>query len=172
MTLAERIVVLNRGRIQQIGEPQSIYARPANRMVATFLGNPPMNILPATFTERGFQVGGQFLPCPAAIRDQLHISDGQNFDLGIRPEHIEIVSQEARRELGDLPLIPDLKVEVRLVEPLGRETLIRANLPESVHLNIQTTLDLRLRPGDRLSLQLDLNQLFVFAPDTGNTLYP
>jgi multiple sugar transport system ATP-binding protein len=44
MTLADQIVVLNRGRIQQIGDPQDIYAKPRNRMVATFLGNPPMNV--------------------------------------------------------------------------------------------------------------------------------
>jgi multiple sugar transport system ATP-binding protein len=164
MTLADRIVVLNRGQIQQIGEPQSIYARPANRMIATFLGNPPMNILAATYMGSGFQVCSQFLPCPAAMRNKLHPTHGQSFDLGIRPEHIEITSQEAT---------PHLTVEVRLVEPLGRETLIRAILPEtSVQMNIQVAPDVHLRPGDRLSLQLNLNQLFVFDSSTGNALYP
>ncbi len=56
MTLADKIVVLNRGRIQQIGDPQTIYARPANQMVASFLGNPPMNILPAIYKGNGFDV--------------------------------------------------------------------------------------------------------------------
>ncbi|MCA1993006.1 MAG: ABC transporter ATP-binding protein, partial [Coleofasciculus sp. S288] len=67
MTLADQIVVLEGGRIQQIGEPQDIYARPANRMVATFLGNPPMNIFQATYTGEIFQVKGQPLPCPKTL---------------------------------------------------------------------------------------------------------
>ncbi len=108
MTLAEQIVVLDRGRIQQIGAPQSIYARPHNRMVATFLGSPPMNILPATYTNTGFNLGSQVLTCPAVVKDKLHLIEEQNFDLGIRPEHIKISSP------------PDLTVEVKMVEPLGR----------------------------------------------------
>lgn len=168
MTLADRIVVLERGRIQQIGDPQSIYARPANRMVATFLGSPPMNILPATYTGTGFELGGQILPCSPGVMDKLHPAQGQGFDLGIRPEHIEIFEPQRRTEE-----VAQLVVEVKVVEPLGRETLIRASLPvSSVQLNIQATSDVRPRPGDRIFLQLDLDQLFVFDPTTGDTLYP
>lgn len=162
MTLADQIVVLHRGQIQQIGAPQSIYARPNNRMVATFLGSPPMNILPATYTNHGFDLGSQFLPCPAVVKDKLHPVEGQGFDLGIRPEHIGVVIQET----------PHLTVEIKVVEPLGRETLIRAVLGAGVQLSIQAAADVRMRPGDRLSLELDLDQLFVFDPSTGDTLYP
>ena len=64
-------------------------------------------------------------------------------------------------------------VEVRVVEPLGRETLIRGGLPGStVVLNVQVGGDVRLHPGDRLSLQLDLNQLFVFDPNSGDRIFP
>ncbi len=162
MTLADQIVVLNRGQIQQIGAPQSIYARPNNRMVATFLGSPPMNILPVTYTNPGFNLGSQFLPCPAVVKDKLHPVEGQGFDLGIRPEHIGIVIQET----------PHLIAEIKVVEPLGRETLIRAVLGTGVQLSIQAAANVRMRPGDRLSLELDLDQLFVFDPSTGDTLYP
>jgi len=169
MTLADKIVVLNRGRIQQIGDPQSIYARPANQMVATFLGSPPMNILPAIYQNDGFDVSGQLLAIPALIREKLHLRQGQSFDLGIRPEHIKI-NTDSELSTHNSAL---LSVEVKLVEPLGRETLIRAGLPGStVVLNIQVGGDVRLRPGDRLSLQLDLNQLFVFDPKTGDKLLP
>ena len=75
MTLADQIVVLDRGRIQQIGEPQEIYARPANRMVATFLGNPPMNVFQATYTGEDFQLSGQSLPCPLALQTRVQLSD-------------------------------------------------------------------------------------------------
>jgi multiple sugar transport system ATP-binding protein len=90
MTLADKIVVLNGGKIQQIGEPQSIYAKPVNRMVATFLGNPAMNILPAIYSNHTFQVGHQFLECPQSIREKLQPRDSQGFELGLRPEHIEL----------------------------------------------------------------------------------
>jgi multiple sugar transport system ATP-binding protein len=167
MTLADKIVVLNRGRIQQIGDPQTIYASPANLMVASFLGSPPMNILPAIYQNNGFDVSGQLLAIPAVVNEKLQLRQGHSFDLGIRPEHILINEPPSRQEGNESQLI----VEVKLVEPLGRETLIRAGLPGSaVVLNIQVGGDVRLRLGDRLSLQLDLNQLFVFDPKTGNRI--
>ncbi|MFN6566123.1 ABC transporter ATP-binding protein [Dendronalium sp. ChiSLP03b] len=169
MTLADKIVVLNRGRIQQIGDPQSIYARPANQMVATFLGSPPMNILPAIYKNDGFDVSGQLLPVPTDAREKLNLRQGQSFDLGIRPEHITISTDSELRTQNSALLV----VEVKVVEPLGRETLIRAGLPSSTALlNIQVGGDVRPRPGDRLSLQLDLNQLFVFDPKTGDRISP
>lgn len=161
MTLGDRIVVLNRGKIQQIGDPQSIYAKPANRMVATFLGNPSMNIIPAIYTNNSFKVGNQFLACPTSIRETLHPTQGQEFDLGIRPESIDI-NQAAK---------DGLVVEVKVVEPLGKETLIRAEVG-GVQINVQAGKDARSQLGDRISLALDLDQLFVFDPTTGNTLYP
>ncbi|WP_375507051.1 ABC transporter ATP-binding protein [uncultured Nostoc sp.] len=175
MTLADKIVVLNRGRIQQIGDPQTIYASPANQMVATFLGSPPMNILPAIYENNGFDVSGQLLTIPAVVKEKLQLCQGHSYDLGIRPEHIFInVDASAcrklpptRQEVNESQLI----VEVKVVEPLGRETLIRAGLPGSpVVLNIQVGGDVRPRLGDRLSLQLDLNQLFVFDPKTGDRI--
>ncbi|BAY46449.1 ABC transporter-related protein [Scytonema sp. HK-05] len=171
MTLADKIVVLNWGRIQQIGEPQTIYSQPANRMVATFLGNPPMNILPAKFTGDSFDVGGQVLPCPDSVRESLRPAPGQSFDLGIRPEDIYLNEQERHREHREQEM-GELVVEVKVVEPLGRETLIRGGLPDSsVMLNIQTGANVRPHSGDRLSLKLDLDKLFVFDSATGDKLY-
>ncbi|MBD2563886.1 MULTISPECIES: ABC transporter ATP-binding protein [Nostoc] len=177
MTLADKIVVLNRGRIQQIGDPQTIYASPANQMVASFLGSPPMNILPAIYENNGFDVSGQLLTIPAVVKEKLHLRHGHSFDLGIRPEHIKINTDSERAERPTTANSTQnsglLLVEVKLVEPLGRETLIRAGLPGSaVVLNIQVSGDVRLRPGDRLSLQLDLNKLFVFDPKTGDRILP
>ncbi|MBW4663186.1 MAG: ABC transporter ATP-binding protein [Chroococcus sp. CMT-3BRIN-NPC107] len=164
MTLGDRIVVLNGGKIQQIGAPQSIYAKPANRMVATFLGNPPMNIIPATYTDNSFKVGNQFLACPASVREKLHPTQGQSFDLGIRPENIYI-------DKTPLTNTTSLQVEVKVIEPLGRETLIRGEVV-GVQVNVQGGKDVTLHPGEVLSLLLDLDQLFIFEPTTGNTLYP
>jgi multiple sugar transport system ATP-binding protein len=158
MTLADQIVVLDRGRIQQIGDPQTVYNQPTNRMVATFLGSPPMNILPATYNGEVFQVNGQSLPVPVHFSD---LTMGQSYDLGIRPEHLQIAAESDA----------DLTATVSVVEPLGRETLIRATLPGSV-INIQVTPDYRLHPGDRLPLRFQRPQLFVFDSHTGDRLCP
>ncbi|OWY65412.1 sugar ABC transporter ATP-binding protein [cyanobacterium TDX16] len=177
MTLADKIVVLNRGRIQQIGTPQEIYAHPANRMVATFMGNPPMNILPAVYANKGFQVGEQHIACPTEIQQELNLTQGKPVDLGIRPEYVYLQKTEDKNTQFPTPdsrlPTPALTVALKVVEPLGREILIRGNIPgTSVLLNTQVSPDVNLRVGDRLSLQLDLNRLFVFEPATGERLYP
>ncbi|WP_293150710.1 MULTISPECIES: ABC transporter ATP-binding protein [unclassified Microcoleus] len=180
MTLADKIVVLNGGKIQQIGDPQSIYAKPANRMVATFLGNPAMNILPAIYANESFQVGSQSLACPPSIHKRLQAKEGQAFDLGIRPESIEIFTPQTaeeddfNRDIWALEKVP-LDVEVKVVEPLGREILIRASLPAlgaETTVQLQVPAGVRLRPGDRLTVQLDFDRLFIFDPSTGEALYP
>jgi multiple sugar transport system ATP-binding protein len=168
MTLADRIVVLHRGRIQQIGDPQSIYDRPANRMVATFLGSPAMNLLPVTFTGTGFQIGDQTISCPERWRSQFAV--GTQLELGIRLEHLHVN-----------PDSPDLITQVNVVEPLGREVLVRAVLPQDARfsshsnapiLSVQTPPSLKLISGDRLPLSLDLDRLFLFDVETGQRLAP
>lgn len=182
MTLGERIVVLNGGRIQQIGTPQQIYSRPNNRAIATFIGNPPMNILPAIYGNSLFWVGSQSLTCPPAIREKLQPTDGQAFDLGIRPEHIELKNaavnkDKLERDLWALDKVP-VEVEVKVVEPLGKETLIRAGLVstkeglEGRDLLFPVAGDIRCRPGDILTVKLDFDCLFIFDPRTGEAVYP
>jgi multiple sugar transport system ATP-binding protein len=162
MTLADQIVVLDRGKIQQIGDPQTIYNQPINRMVATFIGNPAMNILPAKIIGDNFDILGQILSVPNSIQTQLKLASNKQLDLGIRPEHIKISSDS-----------PSLNVEVKVVEPLGRETLIRATIPNSsTIINIQANADIRPQPGDMLPLQLDLAHLCIFDTVTGDKLYP
>jgi multiple sugar transport system ATP-binding protein len=170
MTLADQIVVLDRGRIQQIGDPQEIYAQPVNRMVAAFLGNPPMNVFPGTYTGEGFQVGGQFLPCPSVLQTRLQLVPAQTVDLGIRPEYMELTNH---RDTEDTQSRGQLIMEVSVVEPLGRETLVRGCLPESeVVLDVLAPSGWRGHSGDRINVQPDLDQLFVFDPTTGAALHP
>lgn len=177
MTLADKIVVLNQGQIQQIGEPQIIYNQPANRMVATFVGNPPMNIFTAKLTTDGFDLNGQILPCPIDVRKKLQGKVGQEFDLGIRPEHLFNKPQKypsVTSQSGEEPeeQFGELMVEVKVVEPLGRETLIRGGLPNtSSIINVVLGGDMRPQLGERLQLEFDLSKLFVFDCVTGEKLY-
>lgn len=167
MTLADKIVVLNQGQIQQIGTPQEIYAQPTNRMVATFMGSPPMNVLEAVLSDAVFRVDTQKFSCPAVLSTQLSEAKGQIVNLGIRPEHIHTSSAETAH----------LQVRVTVVEPLGRETLVRGILPDSTRtipqtLQLQTSADIRLQPGDTLPIYLDLDRLFVFDAGTGQRVWP
>lgn len=164
MTLADQIVVLDHGRVQQIGSPQEIYRNPVNSMVAGFLGNPPMNIIPATYDgDRLLVFNNQSLPLNLARQPQL--SPGQKFNLGIRPEHIQIHPTSAQNDRDCLV------VEVDLVEPLGRETLIKAIVPGSnIRLNLLTDAHCPSREGDRLTVKFDPAHLFVFDVNNGRTI--
>ncbi|MBE9044720.1 ABC transporter ATP-binding protein [Pleurocapsales cyanobacterium LEGE 10410] len=166
MTLADRIVVLNNGRVQQIGTPQAIYANPLNMMVAGFLGNPPMNILPATYDDGRAILGkNQSIPLNSTLKHRLQQIQGKKFELGIRPEHITL--ERSQLEDGDNCLI----LEVDLLEPLGRETLIKAIAPESnLRLNLLTDAYWQGKKGDRLTVRFDPEKLFIFDSNSGMAL--
>ncbi len=109
MTLASRIVVLKDGYVQQIATPAEIYDRPANTFVADFMGSPPMNLIPATKTETGLDLGGY----------QIGIStDGlpENVTLGIRPEHLTLSDS------------PDIVVHPTMIENTGAESYVQFTL--------------------------------------------
>lgn len=171
MTLADQVVVLHDGKVQQVGSPQDIYANPVNTMVAGFFGNPPMNILSATYdNERLIIFNNQSIEVNSAIKRRLQPSQGQKFEIGIRPEHTTLYHSELAKKDDD-----DLILQVDLVEPLGRETLVRAirvtpslqSAPESPGLNLITDYHWRGIPGDRISVKFDLEKLFIFDPNSG-----
>ena len=167
MTLGEQIVVLYDGTIQQIGSPQAIYEHPVNSMVASFLGNPAMNIVPVTYdNERLIIFKHQTIQLDAANIERLQPTQGQKFDLGIRPEHISLQPMSAQDHDDCLVL------EVDLVEPLGRETLIQTIAPESnLGLNLLTDGQWHGQKGDRLVVKFDMSQLFIFDTSSGRTLF-
>jgi multiple sugar transport system ATP-binding protein len=156
MTLADKIVVLGAGKIQQIGSPAEIYDQPRNRLVASFMGNPPMNIWPGVYQPDGWQIGEQVIPAT----DNYML--GQGCDLGLRPEKISLES---------LPNMVSLLVDVILVEPLGRETLVKAQIQGS-----DITINLIAPPGWVGKLRMSfpiyfhLADLYFFDPTTGDRI--
>jgi multiple sugar transport system ATP-binding protein len=171
MTLADRIVVLDRGYIQQIGTPQEIYHLPANQMVATFVGTPPMNIIPAIYQHNTWNIGADRLNCSSELAEKLQLRDGQGFNLGIRPEQIVICAEGATA---------DLTVRIQALEILGRETIIAARINQT-NTDIQLIApfewlgfdrDSRELLGKQLGLELPVKSLFVFDPSTGRRLFP
>jgi sn-glycerol 3-phosphate transport system ATP-binding protein len=142
MTLAERMIVMNAGRMEQIGTPDEVYHRPATTFVATFIGSPPMNLVRGVAASGAFTAGGRLLPLPGPAP-----RDGE-LVLGVRPEHVELSFD--RRDSG-WPL------EVQAIEMLGAERLIYGSLGESLftarvdataaHPKIGDVVDIAVEPG-------------------------
>jgi multiple sugar transport system ATP-binding protein len=153
MTLADKIVVLANGQIQQIGTPQEVYNQPTNRLVATFLGNPPTNILPAIYWEGRWQVGSQSIQLGQEY-PQLKAAD-----LGIRPEHLNLE-----------PVVDTnaLRVTVILLEPLGRETLVKTQLVGTeVGLDLIAPAGWHRSIGSEIPVYCQGQDIQVFDPHTG-----
>lgn len=164
MTLADTIVLLDRGIVQQIGSPSQLYQQPHNRLVATFIGSPPMNILPVTINSEGGAIAAQQFSWPTNWSLPPGIAVGQHLDLGIRPEHCRL------SESGTAPL--QLTVVVDVLENLGREILVQGHLPDtcSVVNCFAAPHATHLQPGDRVTVTLDPQQLHYFAAATGQRL--
>jgi ABC-type sugar transport system ATPase subunit len=157
MTMADRIVVLNGGRIEQVGTPLELYQRPANLFVAGFIGSPKMNL----FAARAVSVGnGEVtlelaagrtlsLPVPAGL-----IAPGAAVTLGIRPEHLALA--DAGPSGGPLggPMGGPLGGIVDLVEHLGVETLLYVKDPDEGTTIVRTDDLSRIRQGETVSLAL------------------
>ncbi|AFY95315.1 ABC transporter ATP-binding protein [Chamaesiphon minutus] len=173
MTLADRIVVLDRGYIKQIGTPTEIYHRPIDRMVATFMGTPPMNIFPASYHDGYWQIGERQISCDPDIIDRLRLRDRQGFNLGIRPEYLSIVPDDTPNSL---------LATLESIETLGRETLLKVQI-----VGTSTQINLLVSPywsqqigepraverlGNQLTIQIATEWLFVFDPTSGQRLFP
>jgi len=167
MTLADQLVVLYDGEIQQIGSPEQVYRNPANRMVAGFLGSPPMNLINAEYQNGQLQIAEQTLPVTTHLQNSLKQYHQQQVCLGIRPEAISVNEPSQSDPFGKLTL------QIELMEPLGRETLLRGYLPKTKEpINF-------LAPGiwqgnhhQSQTVRVDINQLFIFDPKTGDKIAP
>jgi multiple sugar transport system ATP-binding protein len=158
MTMADRIVVMQDGRIEQIGSPLDLYDHPDNLFVAQFIGSPAMNLVHGTLRRNGgaaFVEGEDGVRWPVGERPG---TDGQPVALGIRPEHLSLGGADA-----------PVQAEVVVVEPTGAETelLVKAgSSPLTVVLPGRTGA----QPGERIGLQVDPQQLHLFDRQSGLTL--
>jgi multiple sugar transport system ATP-binding protein len=157
MTMADKIVVLRDGVIEQIGTPLELYDRPANTFVAGFIGSPAMNFLPGTFKRDGGSVvefeGGIRVPAPVNAPGQ----EGQRVLYGIRPEHFALASQ------GGLP------GDIVVVEPTGADTQVfcRVAGQEIMAMFRDRVMS---QPGERIALMPDLSKAHLFDEKSGARL--
>jgi multiple sugar transport system ATP-binding protein len=147
MTMADRIAVMNDGRIEQLGGPLELYDRPANLFVAQFIGSPAMNVLEGIYQDGAVEALGVRWPCSARARE------GQRVKYGIRPEHLQSGSA-------------GIAAEVVVVEPMGAETELLAKVQEQV-FTVVTHGRSRAGPGDRVLLAPQAEHAHLFDAATG-----
>jgi multiple sugar transport system ATP-binding protein len=149
MTLADRIVVLNDCRIEQIGTPMAVYTRPASRFVAGFVGSPAMNFLKCALAGDG---SGQAATLGDGSRIPLSVDlPAGNYELGIRPEAVHVLSGPS-----------GTKATATVVERLGDRTLVYVRLADGSEVTAQDRGMSDVQPGDEVLLKLDGSQLHLF----------
>ncbi|WP_108485104.1 ABC transporter ATP-binding protein [Oceaniglobus ichthyenteri] len=154
MTLADKIVVLRAGKIEQVGTPLELYDNPANRFVAGFIGSPAMNFMSATQGDGGLildDLNGAHLTFGAGV------AAGKPVTVGIRPEHLDLSPEGA-------PLT------LRSVEQLGGVTYGYAILPSGGEFCVDLKGRRDVRAGDTVHLNIPQQRSFVFDPETGRRL--
>jgi sn-glycerol 3-phosphate transport system ATP-binding protein len=150
MTLAQRMIVMNAGRMEQIGTPEEVYQRPATTFVAGFIGSPPMNLIKGSAQGSSFSCGTQTLALPAAA------PRAGELILGLRPEHAELGLQGG----------PGWPLRVEVVEMLGAERLVYTRLGETLFtVRMDATL-VPPKPGDVVSVRAPAEQLHWFDAKT------
>ncbi len=156
MALADRIVVLNNGRIEQIGTPMQIYRRPATRFVATFVGTPRINLVPVQVAEEQGRALAR-LADGASVWTDVPIAGmpGGGMTLGIRAECVHIVDPAGGGARGT----------VRVVERLGDRTLVHVALADGTLLTAEERGDSAVQTGQQVGLELDGAAAHLFAAD-------
>jgi sn-glycerol 3-phosphate transport system ATP-binding protein len=160
MTLADRLVVMNKGTIEQVGTPSEIYERPASLYVAGFIGSPAMNFLPGQFSaaRRGVVLeNGAVVPLDGGW----DLADGQLVQIGLRPEHA--VLAPAGQGLLD--------ARVDMIEELGAARLCNL-LVEDIPFSLLTEARPDLASGEAVGLQLDMDRLHIFDAASGVRIDP
>lgn len=164
MTMGDRIVVMNRGKIQQVDRPLEVYRQPANLFVAGFIGNPPMNFLKGRFERQSSEkwclmyAGGALTLSGSAA---LFCSNQGSRDvvMGFRPEavgHFSSASEDAQ-----------ISGTVDVVEPMGSETFLHILMADGTRVTARVPADSSCRPGESVSLFVPMERALFFDGDTG-----
>jgi multiple sugar transport system ATP-binding protein len=168
MTLADRVVVMNGGLIEQVGTPADLYHAPATRFVAGFIGSPAMNLVPCVLEEAG---GGLLVrsgdisfavPAGRTARYKPHVANPQLL-LGLRPEHI--VDLRGPLEPGK----QGFEVAIEVAEPMGMETLVYFPV-QGIDVCARVSPTAGAAAGSRMKLVADLNYMHLIDDRTGKVL--
>jgi multiple sugar transport system ATP-binding protein len=163
MTMGTRICIMNGGRVVQIGAPMEVYRRPADAFVASFLGSPPMNLIPAASEGGAIRIGAQTLVPPPAW--QRHLSRGNGLLFGIRPEDILLPGAAGGGELAPL------RAQVMAIERLGAETILVLAL-DGIEQDVAARAgrEAQLAVEEVVEVRIDLAAAHLFEPRSGANL--
>jgi multiple sugar transport system ATP-binding protein len=151
MTLADRVIVMNDRRIQQVGPPMEIYTRPANTFVAQFVGSPAMTLSPASLVQGEGEFAALTLGDGTLVETRVPRTSlpAGELRIGLRPEAVRVARSGA-------------KAKVELVERLGERTLIYARLADGQPITAEDSGNSRVRIGDEVSLKIEGASAHVF----------
>jgi multiple sugar transport system ATP-binding protein len=159
MTMADRIVVMHDGVIEQIGTPLELYDRPENLFVAQFIGSPAMNVVHGTLRRAN---GAAHVETPDGVRWPLGSgagADGQAVTYGVRPDHLQLAGSAERGVPG----------EIVVVEPTGSETELVVKIGEA-QVIVETHGRPALNPGDKVTFAVDPGNVHLFDRSSGMRL--
>ena len=165
MTLAQRIVVMNAGRIEQVGTPQDMYERPQSRFVAGFIGSPSMNFIPCRLVDSAGRLavqieGGPTLPVPSSRTDRYRANAGREMVLGIRPEHC-VENRPHEEDSG----MAEFQARVEVVEPLGMDTMIHFKFGGRAVSSLVDPYSAR-GVGETMGFMMDMRKMHLIDPKT------
>jgi len=169
MTLADRVVVMNHGIIEQVGTPNDLYHHPVTRFVAGFIGSPAMNFLPCRVQAGNgggvaIRIGDKIsLPVPPSRAERYGKFKDKQMVLGIRPEHLFEYHEAGKPGWERIDLLTDV------VEPMGMETMVHFfvdGAPVCARVDPATHAE----PGEMLPLTADMNQMHLMEPDSGKVV--
>ncbi|WP_132959597.1 sn-glycerol-3-phosphate ABC transporter ATP-binding protein UgpC [Rhizobium sp. BK251] len=157
MTMADKIVVLNGGRIEQVGAPLDLYNKPKNKFVAGFIGSPKMNFIDARVVASsdgspGVEINGQLVRLPRGVGST---KPGDAVTFGARPEHLTV--KDRGIALGE--------AHVDLVEHLGGQTILYASLQNGKSLTVALEDQQPIRAGEVVQIHIDPDRCHLFAAD-------
>ncbi len=163
LIMSDRIVVLNEGKLQQLGTPEEIYNQPANAFIAGFVGSPPMNFFDGQLQNGGeqWQVKGEGYTCELVPPPTQRLVENASAEvqLGVRPEDIEVLPSES----------PTAQATVVVREPLGSDLFLTLEL-EGVTFKARTHPDARIDRGDSVPIRFKSTKVHLFNRTTGSTL--
>jgi len=166
MSLADRIVIMNRGVIEQTGTPMEVYHDSATKFVASFIGTPPTNFFSVRIEENEGQL---YAVCPAfrykirpELKEALTPYRDNMVDMGIRPEFIDISDQNNADDWL-------CETTIRFVEPQGTHSILIVNL-EGIEVKIMTTRFMDIKPNTRVPLYVNKGKAMFFNAETGRRI--
>ncbi|MFV0493119.1 MAG: ABC transporter ATP-binding protein [Pseudorhodobacter sp.] len=158
MTLADKIVIMRDGHVEQVGTPEQVFSEPQSTFVATFIGSPSMNMIESRISGGRLEAEGLSIAVPERFAGK--VADGQQVTLGIRPIEIKCVGEETPGAMA---------AHVKVTEYLGNEALLDLRLG-SHELVAEVPADQRVKSGETVYLRLNEAALHLFDTATGRTL--